>query len=531
MNTYLGSAANVQYLHGTANTNGDNADTLIVQVTDNGNTGTGGGGNITLGTVNVDITALNDPPVITMPGAQTVNEDTPLSLSGLSVTDVDGNLSTVQLAVGNGTVTVTLAGAASISSGSNGSATLTLSGTQADLNATLASLVYQGSLHYTGADTLTVTSTDSNSSTDVDTVALTVTPVNDAPVITSNGGGAAASIGIQENLTAVTTVTSTDPDGAGPTYSIVGGADSALFTINGGSGSLQFLVAPDFEAPIDAGADNVYVVTIQADDGAGGTDLQTITITIADAAEGIPPTTPQPPTPPSLLPQNPAPPAGEPPGAGSPVPRPIIATGPTIESLLNQSAPIVAAWFDNGSGGAAPSQSEAATPAQEGDKTAGGSLPLMREMKDLLDAVTPLIQGGSEQVKRAFDGQALAEAPARISASFRNTLNRLEDDLQQAMGSSESQRQLIVRVAAVGGITLTAGLITWLLQSGSLLASLASTLPAWRHFDPLPVVFDGNRARREQNAAAVQQEDRQYHGLGTLLDGEDGGPDQGGKSA
>src|SRR5439155_13488218 len=65
--------------------------------------------------------------------------------------------------------------------------TLTLSGSQADINATLASLAYQGTLNYNGPDTLTVTSRDSNAVTDVDTVAITVLAVDDAPVNTVPG--------------------------------------------------------------------------------------------------------------------------------------------------------------------------------------------------------------------------------------------------------------------------------------------------------------------------------------------------------
>src|SRR5438309_402634 len=133
-------------------------------------------------TVAITVQAVNDAPVNTVPGAQVVNEDTALAVGGISVTDVDGNLSTVQLAVANGTVTVSLAGGATISSGANGTATLTLSGSQVDINATLASLSYQGTLNYNGPDTLTVTSRDSNAVTDTDTVNITVNPVNDAPV-------------------------------------------------------------------------------------------------------------------------------------------------------------------------------------------------------------------------------------------------------------------------------------------------------------------------------------------------------------
>lgn len=144
--------------------------------------GQGSGGALTAtGSTIVTITGVNDAPVNTVPAAQSVAEDTGLALSGISVNDADGNLATVQLGVGNGTLTVTLSGAASITAGASGSASLTLSGSQADINATLASLTYQGLPNFNGADTLTVTSTDSNAVTDVDTVAITVIPVNAPP--------------------------------------------------------------------------------------------------------------------------------------------------------------------------------------------------------------------------------------------------------------------------------------------------------------------------------------------------------------
>ena len=46
---------------------------------------------------------------------------------------------------------------------------------------------YQGGLNFNGSDTLTVKSTDGAAATDTDTVAIQVTPVNDAPVNTVPG--------------------------------------------------------------------------------------------------------------------------------------------------------------------------------------------------------------------------------------------------------------------------------------------------------------------------------------------------------
>jgi Ca2+-binding RTX toxin-like protein len=121
--------------------------------------------------------------------------------------------------------------------------------------------------------------------TDAQAIAVTVTNANEAPVITSNGGGVNAAISLSENGTAVTTVAASDPDaGAIQTYSIIGGADAGKFTINAATGVLTFVSTPDFEAPTDVGANNVYDVIVQVSDGAL-TDTQAIAVTVTNQNE------------------------------------------------------------------------------------------------------------------------------------------------------------------------------------------------------------------------------------------------------
>lgn len=116
---------------------------------------------------------------------------------------------------------------------------------------------------------------------------------NLAPVITSNGGTATATINVAENSTAVTTVTSTDGDNPAlsqtATYSIIGGADAAKFTINSSTGVLEFITAPDFELPSDADGNNVYVVEVKVMDNGSipKFSTQTILVTITDVADLI----------------------------------------------------------------------------------------------------------------------------------------------------------------------------------------------------------------------------------------------------
>lgn len=134
-----------------------------------------------------------------------------------------------------------------------------------------------------GADNvyeLIIRASDGTNTTDL-TVSITVTDVNEAPEITS-----ASTVELAENQTTVLTVTVSDPEGGSITFSL-SGADADLFQIDASSGALVFRSAPDFEAPADAGADNVYDVIVTANDGDNSVE-QAISITVTDENESAP---------------------------------------------------------------------------------------------------------------------------------------------------------------------------------------------------------------------------------------------------
>ena len=133
-----------------------------------------------------------------------------------------------------------------------------------------------------------VVAASDGTSFDLQAITVNVTDVNEAPVITSHGGYPDASRWILENTSAVVTMAAADPDGDALTYSIVGGADAALFQIDAATGALSFIAAPDFEAPADADHDNSYVVQVGASDGELF-DAQTITVGVSDTAESTAP--------------------------------------------------------------------------------------------------------------------------------------------------------------------------------------------------------------------------------------------------
>jgi hypothetical protein len=94
-----------------------------------------------------------------------------------------------------------------------------------------------------------------------------------APTITSS-----ANLNSDENTTAGPTITASE----GVIFSIDGGADQALLSVNQQTGVLTFSSAPDYEAPVDAGADNTYEIIVKAIDAVGLTVTQTVTIQIND---------------------------------------------------------------------------------------------------------------------------------------------------------------------------------------------------------------------------------------------------------
>ncbi len=99
-------------------------------------------------------------------------------------------------------------------------------------------------------------------------------------------------LSFEENNTAVVVdINANDGDGgtsdSGITYSLASGGDNNLFAIAPGTGELTFIVAPDYETPIDDNTNNGYFITVTATDSDGSTDM-TITINVTDVDEIAP---------------------------------------------------------------------------------------------------------------------------------------------------------------------------------------------------------------------------------------------------
>jgi len=126
-----------------------------------------------------------------------------------------------------------------------------------------------------------VTASDGTNSTD-QPVTISVTNVNEVPVFSSGNSASVA-----ENTTTAYTAEASDGDRTAPVYSIFGGADAALFSIDATTGVVTFIAAPDFENPGDADGDNDYEIIVRASDGTNDVD-QIVTISVTDQNDNSP---------------------------------------------------------------------------------------------------------------------------------------------------------------------------------------------------------------------------------------------------
>lgn len=111
-------------------------------------------------------------------------------------------------------------------------------------------------------------------------VTVSITGVNAPPVII-----APDALDMWENMTLVSRIDVSDPEFKPVTVKILDQGDGALFTYDADRGQLNFVTAPDFEAPLDDNGDNIYHASLLATDPSGGTANHDITITIKDSAE------------------------------------------------------------------------------------------------------------------------------------------------------------------------------------------------------------------------------------------------------
>ena len=136
---------------------------------------------------------------------------------------------------------------------------------------------------------VTVTASDPGGLSDSVDVTIKLTNVDEGPEIMVGGLGISGQSSVdyaEDRRDPVATYTAVGPDAASARWTL-SGDDAGDFTIGSSDGVLTFRTSPNYEAPADADTDNVYKVTVTANDGSNQA-MRDVTVTVADVDEQEP---------------------------------------------------------------------------------------------------------------------------------------------------------------------------------------------------------------------------------------------------
>ena len=133
-----------------------------------------------------------------------------------------------------------------------------------------------------------VTATDPTDRKDTINITISVEDVAEVPDITQGGltvSGPSSESYVENGMGAIGTYEAQGPKAASARWSLEG-EDARDFRIEGSGASvmLKFKNSPNYEMPMDADEDNVYMVTVKATDGAN-MDTQDVTVTVTNVSE------------------------------------------------------------------------------------------------------------------------------------------------------------------------------------------------------------------------------------------------------
>jgi hypothetical protein len=272
----------------TPSTNFSGTDTFTYRANDGTN-------NSNIATVTITVNPVNDSPANTAPGTQTVNEDTGLVFSSgngnrISIADVDAASGAMQvtLTAANGALTLgSLSGLTFSTGDGTADATMTLTGSLADVNTALNGLGFAPTANFNGNTSVTITTSDLGNTgsggtlTDTDTVSITVNAIDDAIGAVSDTNAAANTVAENAAVGALAGITAaaTDPDTTDTvTYSLDDSA-GGRFAIHSATGVVTVAGALDRESAAS------HNVTVRATSSGGGFSTRVFTVTLTDVDE------------------------------------------------------------------------------------------------------------------------------------------------------------------------------------------------------------------------------------------------------
>ena len=530
-----GSITNLNlYLNGltfTPPSNFNGSTTLSLMLDDLGNSGSGGA-MATAASINVNVNAMNDAPIIQAQPLMAGTEDTAFVFSTrqnadlLSVTDPDGNvMMEITLNASNGVLSLNGLNGLSFSLGDGSKdSQLRFSGLANDISAALDGLSFDPDSNFVGDAILTISANDQGgigfggAKTSESTVTLRIQPVNDAPVVrTANA------------ISTVTGATSLIGSDKLLTVDVESGAQNIVYTLESVLTQSELLLSGRALGIGDTFTQedvNLGSLTLRA--LASSTGTETLQLSVKDLGGGSAPSIRM------NIDIQPRPTVAGVTPTGSPGP---ITTGNTATitdavvkgdakalvdptsiapSALPNAPSIPVASVESGAGAeklAARSASSGGTPSPTANSGAGvgssvnrgdasrlpeqlpssllpiGQLPSANPLQVINPSELPKSAEGQDPVTTLPSGISLPSLTPSLDKvvadnGFQKNLERVREDVMQVASLDRNVMASTIGVSA----SFTIGYVLWLVRGGVLISSLLASLPAWQMVDPLPIL-------------------------------------------
>ncbi|MGB5669176.1 MAG: VCBS domain-containing protein, partial [Sedimenticolaceae bacterium] len=349
-------------------------------------------------------------------------------------------------------------------------------------------------------DVLTVNTADGTAHN----ITVTINGAEDAPVI---AGSTSASVTEDGTVTAGGTLTITDADLSDNPVSFPDEAGTpgdngyGEFKLSGGSWSYALNNAHAAVQALGAGASLTDTHTFTASDGS----TQVVSILIAGAPESPAFTQPLSSESVSKPIERPAPPPEteepvETPVDEDPAPESTVLAGPTDPA---SGEPEIGGGLTSASN---PRLPDPLQPDEIFLSVIADARP--NDAPGIQKVSAPVVKPGAEsshtflQELKSFwkddsTTTSLEMSEVRFSKDFWGGLDKMAQDLDEAMEDEDKKTHLSAEAAAGVGISLTAGFVSWALRAGSMAASLLAAMPTWRHFDPMPVLAADDKKKQD----------------------------------
>jgi VCBS repeat-containing protein len=111
------------------------------------------------------------------------------------------------------------------------------------------------------------------------------------------------------------------------------------------------------------------------------------------------------------------------------------------------------------------------------------------------------------------DGQQDGQKADGVNIDY----DQLRKEIDESYRSELKRQFLNSKIVSATGAIFTAGLVSYLLRAGSLIASLMSSIPLWRGYDPIAILAGKTKKRKDQNRTTAENDNQTE----TLFKGED----------